>query len=192
MPTVRRRTESACGGGLTNRFAFDLVSRAIKVFPDCDALNPEDHRNDASRLKTCVGFKGDRLAAAELMNQVGWRVVPGEGADTELAWLRTFGGNANVKLTWAGAQIIGSGGFGNNTVADFLIREKAQQPSLRGYIEGFNGVSSTRVETTGRMQMETTGDRIQTAPFRQLWLWDSAGLSWKLDSWTVDPFTVTP
>lgn len=185
---VRRRTESACESGLTTRYAFDLVSRAIKAFPDCDSLDPDDHRNDAARLKTCVGFRGDRLAAAELMNQIGWRAIPEEGVDVERTWLRAFGGNGSVKLDWAGERVEGGRTFRNNPVALFLMGKAAQLDGFRGYVNGYDAVSSTRVETTGRLEFDAVDEVTHTAAFRQVWLWNSAGQSWQLDSWTVEPF----
>jgi hypothetical protein len=190
-PEVRRRTQSACDHGLASRFAFSLVARAIKAFPDCDALDPKEHRNDAARLKTCVAFRGDRLAAAELMNQTGQRAVPEDNADTALAWMRGWGGAGQVKLDWAGRRIVGDG-FRANAVATFMIQQMVERPGLRGYIMTFNGVSSTRVETTGVMEAEGPNDSTLSAPFRQVWLWDSAGLTWKLDSWAVEPFAPAP
>ena len=186
--TVRRRTQTACGPGLTSRFAFDLVRRAIKAFPDCDALDPDDHRNDAARLKLCVGFKGDRLAAVELMNQAGWRVVPEQGADTELAWMRALGGNGSIRLDWAGERIDGAGTFRANPVAAFLVRKTAELDGFRGYVTSYDAVSSTRIETTGRLDFDAADDLTYSAPFRQVWLWNSNSLVWQLDSWTVDPF----
>lgn len=185
---VRRRTESACESGLTTRYAFDLVSRAIKAFPDCDSLDPDEHRNDAARLKTCVGFRGDRLAAAELMNQVGWRAVPEEGADVERTWLRAFGGNGSVRLDWAGEVVEGGRTFRDNPVALFMMRKTAELEGFRGYVNGYDAVSSTRIETTGRLEFDGADDVTHTAPFRQVWLWSNAVQTWQLDSWTVEPF----
>ena len=185
---VRRRTQSGCGDGLASRFAFDLAARAIKAFPDCDALDPDDHRNDASRLRTCVGFRGDRLAVAELLNAVGRDVVPEQAADTQLAWMRSFGGSGDVKLDWAGRRIEGGNRHGNNPVAAFMVEQMALHPSLYGVLSSFDGVTSTRVEATGWLSMDGADDQRLNTTFRQTWLWDRNGLNWKLDSWTVEPF----
>lgn len=185
---VRRRTESACNGTLTTRFAFDLPALAIKHFPECDVLDPEDYRNDVTRLAQCVRFKGDRLAAAELMNQVGWRLTPDREPDTARAWASQFGLNAETRLDWAGHTVTARRGINSNAVATYLAQRQTETPSLRAYIGSFNGTSSTRVETTGRTDMDGPENSRLSATFSQVWVWNSAGLNWTLERWTVQPF----
>lgn len=187
---VRRRTESACNGALTTRFAFELPRLAIKHFPECDALNPQGHRNEMTRLDHCVRFKGDRLAAAELMNQVGWRFTPHDSPGDPVSWDRIFGINASVRLNWAGQTVVARRGGLGDEVAVFLAQRQTETPSLRAYIESFEGTSSTRVETAGRISMNGTGDTQFSAPFNQVWVWDDAGLNWTLESWTIQPFAL--
>lgn len=185
---VRRRTESACNGALTTRFAFELPVLAIKHFPECDALDPEDHRNEMTRLAQCARFKGDRLAAAALMNQVGWRFTPNRGSDMARAWAGLFGTNAETRLDWAGDRVAASRGIAGNAVAAYLAQRQTENPSLGAYISSFNGLSSTRVETTGRLDMDGPADARLSAPFTQVWVWNAPGLNWTLESWTVQPF----
>jgi hypothetical protein len=186
---VRRRTESACNGTLTTRFAFDLPALAIKHFPECERLDPEDHRNDMTRLAQCIRFKGDRLAVAELMNQVGWRLTPDRDADTPRAWAVLFGLNAETRLDWAGERVTAGRGLTGNAVAAYLAQRQTEDDSLRAYISGYNGTSSTRVETTGRIDRDGPDNTRLSAPFSQVWLWNSNGLNWTLDSWTIQAFT---
>ena len=183
---TRRRTESACDGALTTRFAFDIPALAIKHFPECDVLNPEDHRNDMTRLAQCLHFEGDRLAAAEVMNQIGWLLTPDGHEDTELEWARQLRPTARTRLIWAGESI--GDGANVSTVSRDLARRQAEDPSLRAYISSFNAPSSTRVETTGSMERDGPEDSRLSAPFTQVWVWDPNGLSWTLESWTIQPF----
>lgn len=183
---VRTRSESSCDGGLAWRFANDAAALAMKSLGDCDALDPEGHRNDASRLQACLGFDGDRLAAAELMNQTGWILTP-DNPEGPRAWARVLGVNSATRLDWAGAAVNGDR-VADNPVAVFLAARQAETPSLRAYITGFNGVSSTRVETTGSLEKDGIGDERLRAPFRQVWVWDSYALMWSLQSWTVEAF----
>ena len=188
---IRRRTESACGGGLTTTFAFDLTARAIKAFPDCDLLDKSEYRNDMTRLEQCLRFTGDRLAAVELMNQVGWSFVPEDADDKALAWARKLQARQATRLDWGG-QIIKGGGSARSPVAAFMAQLQTQNPSLRGYISTLDAVSSTRIEATGRMDMEGpegANDTRLTAPFTQTWVWDPNSLAWTLDTWLVQPFT---
>lgn len=184
---IRRRSESACGGGLTTSFAFDLTALAIKNFPDCDLLDISEYRNDMSRLEQCLRFKGDRLAAVELMNQVGWSFVPDDAEDKALAWARRLQPRSTSRLNWNGQ--VSTGGVGSRSpVAAFMAQFQTQNPSLRGYISSLDAVSSTRVEATGRMDMDGPNDTRLTAPFTQTWLWDPNSLAWTLDTWVVQAF----
>lgn len=188
---IRRRTESACGGGLTTTFAFDLTALAIKNFPDCDLLEESGYRNDMTRLEQCLRFKGDRMAAVELMNQIGWSFVPEDADDKALAWARKLQARQTTRLDWGG-QMIAGGGSARSPVAAFMAQFQTQNPSLRGYISKLDAVSSTRVEATGRMDMEGpegANDTRLTAPFTQTWVWDPNSLAWTLDTWIVQPFT---
>jgi hypothetical protein len=187
-PEIKRRTEDSCQGGLTARFANDLAALAIKKFPACDALDADEHRNDIARLEVCGRFRGDRLAAAELMNQIGWRVTPEEDAETPFAWSRSFGVNASTRLEWDGQVIQANRSLRNNAAAVFLAEQQRAHPDLRGYIRRFDGVSSTEVQTEGWFRRENEGGEYLSAPFRQVWVWDDAGLGWILQSWTVDAF----
>lgn len=185
---VRRRTEDACGGGLTGEFARMLAEEAIHLIPDCDALDPDQHRNDTARLNVCARFRGDRMAAAQLMNQVGWRAVPDDDPETPIAWESLFGMNSAVRLDWAGEIVQDARGGFPGAPASFLAAKKAEEPTLRGYLIDFDAVSSTRVEVAGRLDREDAEDRTWSAPFRQVWVWNHPGQNWTLQSWTVEPF----
>lgn len=187
---IRRRMESACGGALTSRFAFDLPTLAIKHFPDCDALNPNDYRNDITRLAQCVRFKGDRLAAAQLVNQIGLRLVPEEAEGSPLAWARRLQPNSTTRIDWDG-QVMTGGGGARSRIAIFMAGMQTENPSLRAYLSTFEGVSSTRVEVEGDASIEDPQNQNGpplSAPFRQVWIWDVNGLNWALESWVVEPF----
>jgi len=187
---ARRRTESACDGGLTNRFAFNLATLAIKRFPDCDVLDPDDYRNDMTRLEQCARFKGDRLAVAQLVNQVERWFMPDSDEGTPLAWARLLQPRDASRVDWGG-QVVTGGDGARSPIAVFMARIQAENPSLRVYPSTFEGVSSTRVEVAGEAAMENPQDENGpplSAPFRQVWVWDVNGLSWALESWVAEPF----
>ena len=139
-----------------------------------------------TRLAQCLHFEGDRLAAAEVMNQIGWLLTPDGHEDTELEWARQLRPTARTRLIWAGESI--GDGANVSTVSRDLARRQAEDPSLRAYISSFNAPSSTRVETTGSMERDGPEDSRLSAPFTQVWVWDPNGLSWTLESWTIQPF----
>jgi hypothetical protein len=188
--SVRRRTESACNGGLASRFAFDLAALAIKRFPDCDVLNPDDYRNDMTRLEQCARFSGDRLAVAQLVNQVERSFMPEREDGSSMGWARRLQPRESSRLDWDG-QVMAGGGGARSPIAVFMARMQAENPSLRLYPSRFEGVSSTRVEVAGDVSMENPQDENGpplSASFRQTWVWDVYGLTWALESWAVEPF----
>lgn len=188
---IRRRTESACEGGLTSRFAFDLTAMAIKRFPACDILDPRAHGNAMTRLGLCVHIRGDRMAAAELLNQTGQWLEADDGDDLALAWARQLRPRNDAHLDWAGRQVAGGQGAGAS-IAAFMARVQADNPSLRAHLSSFNAVSSTRVEVSGAAMMDDPQDEVGPqlyAAFQQAWVWDSNSLVWTLESWVVEPFS---
>jgi len=66
---VRRRTESACDGALTTRYAFLLADLAVNQIPWCGRIDADTERNSVTRLATCLVLSGDRLTAADLYNE---------------------------------------------------------------------------------------------------------------------------
>lgn len=65
---TRRKVEDACQDGLAEVFANELAALALPLLPYCEALDPDLHRNDASRLGACSSLEGDRQAAARAHN----------------------------------------------------------------------------------------------------------------------------
>jgi hypothetical protein len=192
---VRRRTMSACGDNLTARFAQKLATEAIRLLPDCDALDPDKHRNDTTRLAVCASMEGDRMAAAQLMNQIGWgRIEPRGDLPAARAWAAWMGGGWATRFRWGTEPAVRNEGGGSRyPAAQRLVELTAADPELRAYMSGFRGVSSTRVETTGAFSTETGPDDAKVysqAPFTQVWGWQEGQQQWVLEEWIVEPLAV--
>ena len=193
-PQIRRRTETSCYGGLTTNFAYGLTELAINNFPDCVLLDPDDYRNDMARLEQCLNFKGDRLAAVELMNQIGWSFVPENAEDKAKAWTRLFRPAAGTRLVWAG-QPVNEGVGSSSAVGAFLAEFQTTHSTLRGYLGTLNAVSSTRVEVAGHLEIEgaeSQGGAAMMAAFTQVWVRQSDLREWSLATWVVEPFAPVP
>jgi|GEM_PF-653512 len=192
---VRRRTMSACGDNLTARFAQTLATEAIRLLPDCQVLDPDKHRNDTTRLAVCASMQGDRMAAAELMNQIGWgQIEPRADLPPVRAWAAWMGGGWATRFRWgAEAEVRNEGGRSRYPAAQRLVELTAADPELRGYLSQFNGVTSTRVEVTGAFTTESGPDDAKVysrAPFTQVWGWQQGQQQWVLEEWTVEPVAV--
>jgi len=90
---VRRKVENACEDGPTAAYAQDIQRIALSLLPYCAALDPSHHRNPASTIAACRLLSGDRLAAAEVMNEASvFRSYEGpEGRARPLLRVRTAG-----------------------------------------------------------------------------------------------------
>lgn len=184
---VRRRTEDACGGGLTTRFAFFLAEEGAKVIPPCDVLDGQRQRNRITQLETCLWLDGDRLAAAELRN-ARERVGPRPGLDQHDPgmWRAALGTNGSPVLTWGQTTVRTQQGR-DNKVAEFIVARLVEHPGLRFDQERFEGVSGREAVAYGKARYHQ-GDVAMVAPYRQVWVWDPNLNDWMLSEWVVQPF----
>lgn len=186
---VRRRTEDACGGGLTTRFAFHLAELAVKAVPPCDALDERQQRNRITQLASCLNLKGDRLAAAELRNaRLSFGPRPGAAQDDAYAWQAALGTNGSPRLVWAGEEIRTERGSGDKNVAQFLIAKHAELPRLAFRQESFEGIDARRAQAEGTASY-VLDDTTWRASYRQTWVWDPSLFEWMLSDWVVEAFT---
>lgn len=191
---VRRRGESACGGELTASFAFDLAARAVPLLPDCVLLDRKREPSDVIRLALCGNLNGDRMAAAGLMNQIGvGHADPGQRTTRERAWSAWMGTNADAVLTWPGDERRYRQTGMLRSIGAFLAQKEAEERGFRVNLMKFSGVSGARVEVSGRIDIDSVDEQGRVnggsfAPFKQVWGWDRAGLEWRLEGWTVEPF----
>lgn len=67
---IRTDAESACGRGLSQAYAWELVRIAHESLPECAGLDTDKFRNLSVLLQTCSRLGGDRVAAAKAMDVV--------------------------------------------------------------------------------------------------------------------------
>lgn len=101
---ARRRTGNSCEDDLIQDYANELGRTALPLFPACAALDPAGYRNDALRLEDCAKLRGDRLAAAEVLNIASGFREPGDPEDSP-ALARLFADGAVVH--WEGTVLRG-------------------------------------------------------------------------------------
>jgi hypothetical protein len=185
---VRRRTEDACGGALTTRFAFFLATMAVEALPPCDALDEARQRNHVTLLATCAGLRGDRLAAAELRN-ARERVGPRWGLDQKDpgAWRAALGTNGSPVLDWGGT-VVRTDRSRNNAVAEFIVARLAELPGLSFQQLEFEGLDARSAAVTGQARYGDESSGRFVADYRQRWVWDPNLHDWMLAEWTVEPF----
>lgn len=182
---VRRREQDTCKDGLAVDFGFDLAARAVRLLPECDALRSDQHRNDVARLAFCGRLTGDRMAASDLVNQIGWgRVVPRQEQPRVDAWRHWIGRYGGAALSWVNGERVG----GADAVSAYLSAKEAEDDSLRFYVVTASAAAADSVEVQGVVESERGGVQGSSAPFTQTWAWDGVFDRWVLRNWTVEPF----
>lgn len=185
--TLRRRTESACDDGLTELYAAELRRAAYPLIPHCARLDLAYYRNEASLLQACGILSGDRLAAAEAMNQAN-RVRNVEGP-AETALLRdVFAYDAAVD--WNGERAQGEGAG-----ARLWAAKVAEQGRANFFFMSVHGEAPDRVRLIGTLaRWAPRGDReeptFERAPVQQIWTRENGEFA--LESAVVGPFEPVP
>ena len=106
QPQIRRKTEDACEDGPGEAFVQQLGNIARSLFPHCAALDVEQYRNAAVALAACRILRGDRLAAAEVLNSAGAFInIEGPGDARLVSGLF----DPSATLSWNGEQYRGNG-----------------------------------------------------------------------------------
>ena len=68
--SVRRQTDNTCGDDLTGAYAQDLADIAVSLLTYCRELDAFRDAGAGRMLETCGKLRGDRNAAAAVMNRV--------------------------------------------------------------------------------------------------------------------------
>lgn len=186
LASARRKTQSACGGGLAGRYARHVYDLAVPLLPHCAALDADRHRNSVALLQACSLLSGDRSAAALAMNAA--QALRNIGEPDELSRVRDAF-DPNATLIWASERHGGSFAAARAWFAGVM----AVRPT-HFYIEGVHGLSANRARLIGRLWRSESADgnssgSNQHATVEQIW--SRASGEWKLENATVGPFTAT-
>lgn len=198
---VRQRSEDACdGAGLAFRYAFRLAELAVNAIPACAALEPGQHRNDASRLAACLMLRGNTLAAADLMNEKGEPPDGSRGdhpnADEWARWLST---DMTGRLEWAGEVVQESNVFRpgqphSPRLSDVMTERMGALEGFTVYQSVFGARDADNGWITGQVAYwvgDANGDEQQmmVADYRQDWSRSDGGY-WSMDNWVIGPFRI--
>lgn len=196
---VRQRSEDACDGpGLAFRYAFRLAELAVNAIPACAALNPEQHRNDASRLAACLTLRGNTLVAADLMNQKGEPPDGSRGddpnADEWAYWLST---GMTGRLEWAGEVVQESNVFREGQprsprLSDVMVERVGPLEGFTVYQNQFGARDADSGWITGQVAYwvgDANSEQQMVADYRQDWSRPD-GDYWRMDNWVIGPFRV--
>lgn len=181
--TLRRRTEDACDDGLAEPYATELQRAAVPLLPPCARLDRSLHRNEATLLSACRLLRGDRLAAAEVMNQLD-RLRRAEGPEEVALIAGLFAYDA--RIDWAGEILDAKGG-----AAAAWARKLAEGGRTVLYYDVIEGESADRVRFVGLLSRSVDGeDRYRLARVEQIWVRE--GRDFEIERATVGPFEPEP
>lgn len=182
----RRRIGNACEDDLVADYATELARSAVALFPACMALDRQHYRNDASRLAACGRLRGDRIAAADVLNSASEFREPREPEDLP-ALARLFANEAVID--WPGSAA--------SSVRDPAKAWLAKLKEARVYhffAESVEGLSRRRVRLLGwlvRTQQGADDGRVERAPVEQIWALTQSE-DYEVESVKVGPFEPAP
>jgi hypothetical protein len=181
--TVRRKTEDACDNGLGKAYADGLQKAAVSLLPHCDRLDPSQHRNEATLLSDCRLLRGDRLAAAEVMNRMhSLRSVDGPKDGVLINGLF----DSDAQIIWAGEKFATFGGAADHW-AKKIGEGQGRTTLFYDYIEG---ESAARVRFVGSLARTSADGTYRTARVEQIWVRKHD--DFVINSATVGPFLAEP
>jgi hypothetical protein len=188
---VIRRIRNACGEDPLFDAGYDLSGLALRGFPHCNHLDPDAYRNESTQLRHCLTVSGnDLVAGADLLRHAG--EVPYEdyrtGA-TAAQWRAWLGDGHAARLDWGGRTVLEP----EADAARFLAEQEAALGRHDVFQARVIGIGPARGMITGEVayRIDPDGDRHQymRADYEQTWIRFPDG-KWRLDSWTVQPFTM--
>jgi hypothetical protein len=177
--TLRSKVEDACDDGPAEAYATELTIAAVPLLPPCARLDRARHRNEATLLSACRLLRGDRLAAAEVMNRLD-ELRNVEGPE-DLALARgLFTGDAQID--WAGELHNVRGG-----AAATWAKKIAEGGRTVLYYDSFEGESADRVRFVGLFSRSIEGeDKYRQARVEQIWIREDGDL--RIGRAIVGPF----
>ena len=179
-PALRRKTEDACSNGLARAYA-EVERAALPLFPHCARLDPDQHRNEATQLAACRILRGDRMAAAEVMNRANeLRFVRGVEDRQRIASLFAH----SVTIDWQGERA----SAGMLDAAALWARKLGEAPANL-FISDIQGLAADRARLTGFFSRAVndgneTPTKYFTAPVELVWVFGSAQ-EWEVERATV-------
>ena len=179
--TLRRKVEDACDDGPAEAYASELAIAAVPLLPPCARLDRSRHRNEASLLSACRLLRGDRLAAAEVMNRLDeLRNVDGP---EDLTVARGLFAN-QARIEWAGDPEAGSG-------AGAWVKKVAEGGPTTLYFESIEGETADRVRFIGTFIRAIEGeDKYRQARVEQIWVREDD--QFRIERATIGPFEPEP
>lgn len=182
---LRRKTEDACEDGPAEPFATDLQRAALSLFPHCDRLDPEQHRNPASQLVACASLRGDRMAAAEVLNRLdGFRRARRPEEGNELAGIFA----PRARIDWNGVRSNPS----DLRPENFWLARMAADGSPAFYYERVEGLTADRARVTAILQRSVDGPEGSDSTYYRApveMIWTLTGVQeFQVESVTVGPW----
>lgn len=162
---LRRQGEDSCGDGLTESYALELARTAASVLAPCAALSADPHGGYFDRvLLDCARFTGDRIAAAEAMNE-----HHGPRREYQLGVIRGSMASS-VAVDWNGERVTG-----RRRVSQLWDDRISEDHNVSFRVVRVHGEISGRVRlegilTVSRWQGEEL--HIEEAPVEQIWVRD--------------------
>lgn len=170
---VTRRVRDGCGSDPVFEASYAMSGQALRGFPYCNHLEPDNHRNESTQLSRCFALDGvDRVAAAEVANIFDASLNGVADFEAYLA--------PDVRLTLSNGKIA----RGASAVAAALADPKFAEHDI--YAARLIGEAG-RVTVTGWLD-RTVGDDLEFTDTDFVWRRD--GAAWRIESITLGAVTL--
>ncbi len=181
----RRALARDCEESLAIQFAAELGRAALPLFPHCARLASRQHTSPSLQLRACRILRGDRMAAAEVMNAAeGFRAISSSWDAAGLASVL----DERSRIDWNGVR--------NPPASNaplFWVERAMPTTGVTGLdFETIEGESPGRVRLTGSLGRSIERSRgvdaaVETARVEQVWVRDRNG-AFRVESATVGPW----
>jgi len=170
--SLRRKTEDSCQRGPAAEFAWDLQRAALPLFPHCDRLDPDQHRNPAAQLAACAMLTGDRMAAAEVMNRLN---AFRRARRTEDGLLLQGSFAQRAQIDWNGIR----SDPGDLYKGNFWLARMASEGSPSFFVQSVEGLAADRVRVAAFLERSVDGaegspSTHMRAPIEMIWVFGPA------------------
>jgi hypothetical protein len=184
---VRRKTENACDEGLVEILAQEMYEAAIPLLPPCALLDRTQYRNGAVQLMTCGRLRGDRLAAAAVVN----RLDRFKSLESDPFWPLEIGAGRAVEDLFDSEAVVDWNGErnGEKDPVAFLISKLVGAERSVFIFNLAEGERADRVRVTGALERTTKAagkESTESAPVEQIWVRN--GDDFDLESMKIGPF----
>lgn len=170
---VTRRIRQGCVDDALADASWEMSAQALRGFPYCNHLDPENYRNEATQLQRCFSLQGtDKIAAAEVTNLFDASIDVVADLGPYLA--------PDVHLTWVDHVRVSGAAAVSSALTD---------PAFKDFdlYAGFLAGASNRVVASGWLE-KSIKDGFEAADIESTWR--RRDNAWRISDIVIGPMKI--